>query len=379
MRKGNLEDIDLLFKEGLEDAEIKAPRAAWRNVSSRLGSPVAARRPAFAWGMAALAFAALAAFIYIDNSGKTPGPSSSARDYCAIAVESSGDDLLAYAHETALSSSVRSIPISGDSRRPVGKVAVSLTDDAASQSEPVLPAVRSVGDTSTSADETWTDIFDDQETWLAEEASATQYNASRWCVDAHGLATGNDSHSDYVRPSYSGGYSGTDGVNEESVSAYGVPVSFGLGVRYYLTDALSVGAGMEWSYLTRTFKGSYKTAGGDFTHIVQYVGVPVSLSYDVIRARTLKLYVSAGVGVHKAVSSKYYLYSESASPIYSETVDPLQVALNGGFGVEFRLTDFLGLYIDPVVNCWFPSGQPHSIRTDKPLSLNFEAGLRFRL
>lgn len=375
MRKGNLEDIDLLFKEGLEDAEIKAPRAVWRNVSSRLDGPAPARRPAFAWGMAALAFAALAAFIYIDN--KTTLSPSSVRDRYAVVIEPSGDDLLAYAQETALSSSVRSI--SDDSRRPVGKVAVSVTDDAASQSESVLPAVRSVDDASTSNDETWTDIFDDPETWLAEEASVTRHNASRWCIDAHGLATGNDSHSDYVRPSYSSGYSGTDGVNEESVSAYGVPVSFGVGVRYYLTDALSVDAGLEWSYLTRSFKGSYKTAGGDFTHIVQYVGVPVSLSYDVIRARTLKLYVSAGVGVHKAVSSKYYLYSESTSPIYSETVDPFQVALNGGFGVEFRLTDFLGLYIDPVVNYWFPSGQPRSIRTDKPLSVNFEAGLRFRL
>lgn len=378
MRKGNLEDIDLLFKEGLEDAEIKAPRAAWRNVSSRLGSPVAARRPAFAWGMAALAFAALAAFFYIDNSDKTPLSPSSSRDYCAIVAEPSGDNLLAYAQETALVSPVRSI--SGDSRRPVDKVDVSVTDDAASQSEPVLPAVRSVGDASTSDNDTWTDIFDDPEAWLAEEASAPRHNASRWSIGAHGLVTGNDSHSDYVRPSYFSGYSGTDGVNEESVSAYeGVPVSFGLGVRYYLTDALSVGAGLEWSYLTRTFKGSYKTASGSFTHIVRYVGVPVSLSYDVIRARTLKLYVSAGVGVHKAVSSKYYLYSESTSPIYSETVDPFQVAINGGFGVEFRLTDFLGLYIDPLVNYWIPSGQPRSIRTDKPLAFNVEAGLRFRL
>lgn len=378
MRKGSLEDIDLLFKEGLEDAEIKAPRAVWRNVSSRLDGPAVTRRPVFAWGMAALAFAALAAFLYIDNSDNAPVPSSVTRECRVIEIESSGSDFMAYAQETALSSSVRSV--SGDSRRPVGKVEVSVEDNAASQSEPLLPAVRSVGDASTSGDDTWTDIFDDTEAWLAEEASAPRHNASRWSIGAHGLVTGNDSHSDYVRPSYSSGYSGTDGVDEESVSAYeGIPVSFGLGVRYYLTDALSVGAGLEWSYLTRTFEGSYKTASGSFTHIVKYVGVPVSLSYDVIRARTLKLYVSAGVGVHKAVSSRYYLYSESTSPIYSETVDPLQIAINGGFGVEFRLTDFLGLYIDPLVNYWFPSGQPRSIRTDKPLAFNVEAGLRFKL
>lgn len=378
MQKSNLEDIDLLFKEGLEDAEIKAPRAVWRNVSSRLDGPAVARRPVFAWGMAAIAFAALATFIYIDNSHDNTIPSSSARDYCEIVAETSVDDFLAYAQETTLSSDVRSIP--GDSRRHVSRLSVSMTDGAASRSEAVLPAApRSSEEPSAPIDEVWVDVFDDPEAWLAEEASVTQHNASRWSIDAHGLATGNDSHSEYVRPSYSSGYSAAEGVSEESVSTYGVPVSFGLGVKYYLTDALSVDAGLEWSYLTRTFKGSYKTASGDFTHIIQYVGVPVSLSYDVISARTLKLYVSAGAGAYKAVSSKYYLYSESTSPLYSETVDPLQISLNCGFGVEFKLTDFLGLYLDPMVNYWFPSGQPRSIRTDKPLSLNFEAGLRFKL
>lgn len=378
MQKGNLEDIDLLFKEGLEDAEIKAPRAVWRNVSSRLDPPAVTRRPVFAWGMAALAFAALATFIYIDNSHDTTIPSSSARDYCEIVVESSGDNFLAYAQEAALSPSVRRI--SADSRRPVSKVDVSMTDSVVSQSEEVLPAsARNAGAMPAPVDDAWVDAFDDPEAWLAEEESITQHNDSRWSINAHGLASGNDSHSDYVRPSYSSGYSAAEGVSEESVSAYGVPVSFGLGVRYYLSDALSVNAGLEWSCLTRTFKGSYKTEHGDFTHIIQYVGVPVSVSYDLIRARTLKLYVSAGAGAHKAVSSEYYLYSESTSPLYSETVDPLQVSVTGGFGVEFKLADFLGLYVDPVVSYWFPSGQPRSIRTDKPLSLNFEAGLRFKL
>lgn len=378
MRKGSLEDIDLLFKEGLEDAEIKAPRAVWRNVSSRLDGPAVTRRPSFVWGMAALAFAALAAFFYIDNSGNTPAPSSVTRECRVIEIESSGSDFMAYAQETALSSSVRSI--SGDFGRPVSKVAMSMEDNVVPPAENVLPAVaRSASEPSAPADDAWVDIFDNPEAWLAEEASFNQRDASRLSINVHGLAAGNDFHSDYVRPSYSSGYSNLNGVEEESVSAYGVPLSLGLGVRYYLTEALSVDAGVEWSYLTRTFKGSYKTVRGDFTHIVQYVGVPVSLSYDVIKARTLKLYVSVGAGAHKAISSKYYLYSESASSLYSETVDPLQVSLSGGFGLEFRLSDFLGLYLDPMVNYWVPSGQPRSIRTDKPLSVNFEAGLRFKL
>jgi hypothetical protein len=37
----------------------------------------------------------------------------------------------------------------------------------------------------------------------------------------------------------------------------------------------------------------------------------------------------------------------------------------------------VGLYLDPGVNYYFPGNQPRSIRTDKPLLLNFDAGLRF--
>ena len=52
-------------------------------------------------------------------------------------------------------------------------------------------------------------------------------------------------------------------------------------------------------------------------------------------------------------------------------------SVGAGLGVEFRLGRTLGLYLDPGVNYYFPGNQPRSIRTDKPLMLNFDAGLRF--
>ena len=49
-------------------------------------------------------------------------------------------------------------------------------------------------------------------------------------------------------------------------------------------------------------------------------------------------------------------------------------------GLEFKLSDKLGLYIDPAVRYYFHSpGQPKSVRTDKPFMFNFDAGLRFNL
>ena len=58
-------------------------------------------------------------------------------------------------------------------------------------------------------------------------------------------------------------------------------------------------------------------------------------------------------------------------------MDELQFSVGAGLGVEFLLGQRVGLYIDPGVNYYFPCNQPRSIRTEKPLLLNFDVGLRF--
>ena len=58
-------------------------------------------------------------------------------------------------------------------------------------------------------------------------------------------------------------------------------------------------------------------------------------------------------------------------------MEKLQYSVGGGLGIEFSLSRALGLYIDPGIRYYLPSDQPKSIRTDKPLMVNFDAGLRF--
>ena len=114
-------------------------------------------------------------------------------------------------------------------------------------------------------------------------------------------------------------------------------------------------------------------------HLDEYVGLPVSLAYDVVDSKTLLFYCYAGGIAEKAISSQYFIYNLSSSPILSEKVPSLQYGVFGGIGVEFRVSDFIGLYVDPCVRYYFPGNQPKSIRTDRPLMFSFEAGLRFNL
>ena len=57
----------------------------------------------------------------------------------------------------------------------------------------------------------------------------------------------------------------------------------------------------------------------------------------------------------------------------------VQLSVLGGLGIEYGLNDFMGIYLDPNVRYYFDMNQPKSIRTQQPLNIGFELGLRFNL
>ena len=166
------------------------------------------------------------------------------------------------------------------------------------------------------------------------------------------------------------------GFSELGPSTYGIPFTVGLGVRFYLLPRLSLGTGVDYSLLTRSFTGSFNGESGSVSHTLQYIGVPVNLFYDIISSDRIKFYVYGGGEAEYCLSNKYRLYA-NPDIIRKYPVERIQYSVGGGLGVEFRLTRRLGIYLDPGVNYYFNCNQPRSIRTDKPFLVNFDAGLRF--
>ena len=435
MRNDTQSDLDLLFKEGLEDARVKAPRGAWKAVSARLAgaAPAAAATPKrswLLWGAPAFAFAAaaIAAVFFVGTTEKTiikagesiiaevpaapvaeaaePQPSASSSDIATVAgaSRSASSDLIAESGVKPVGQSSRAgfvpkeiqspdqiavlpeekqqnagglggtphspLGVQGDNSQPAQQ---EQGDDWKAPAESEAEAACPSGQLRSSGGEKSTS----QAFWAEMAAAKTKKPAQRAALKVGGTVGGNDAHfTGLAHPAYSAGGPYT-GVTETSVSVYGIPVSAGVSGRFHLTEKLAVSAGFNWSLLTRTFAGKYKTAEGDITHTMQYVGIPLSVSYDLVDSKTLAFYCYAGGSAEKAVSSKYFIYADSTSPLYSESVKAPQFGVFGGIGVEFKLTDLLGLYADPSVRYWFPGNQPKSIRTDKPLMFSLEAGLRF--
>ena len=178
------------------------------------------------------------------------------------------------------------------------------------------------------------------------------------------------------------------GIKETSTnSSYGIPVSFGAGVKFELSPKWSLGVGANYSLLTRKFFGTYtdvneegavqNSISSDIRNIQHYVGIPVNAYYNIVDSRNINLYAYAGGAVEKCIADKYEVLNTSI--VHKEKAEGVQMSANLGIGVEFMFGQHLGLYIDPSLRYYFDCGQPKSIRTDQPLMMGFEMGLRVNL
>lgn len=168
---------------------------------------------------------------------------------------------------------------------------------------------------------------------------------------------------------------------------YGIPVSFGAGIKLRFTERWSLGMGLNYTFLTSRFKGEYtKVTDGrpsipiysQIRNQQHYIGIPVNVYYNIVSRDFINFYAYAGGTVEKCVANRYQVQT---TPIinHSETVKGVQLSANAGIGVEFLLGKYVGLYLDPSLRYYFRGSQPKSIRTAQPLMLGFEMGLRFNL
>ena len=165
-------------------------------------------------------------------------------------------------------------------------------------------------------------------------------------------------------------------VEEFTESSYSVPLSFGVQFRYPVAHKLSVGAGVNYTYLQRSFSALVnKVQFDNASSRLHYVGLTASVYYDFIKEGKLSVYGRAGGAADKCVSARY-IFGNYAMP---QDASGLQWSVNAGVGLEYRIAAPVALFIDPSASYYFDCNQPKSIRTEQPLMFSLEAGVRFSL
>ena len=141
------------------------------------------------------------------------------------------------------------------------------------------------------------------------------------------------------------------------------PVRFGLSLRYQLDERWSVESGLTYTRLSSDITTTVDGVATTTELRLNYLGLPLNVSYSLWKNRHFGLYVTAGGMIEKSLDTS-----------------PLQFSLNGAAGAEYRLTGIFSLYAEPGLGYYFKDGSSTpTIYQDHPLNFNLSLGLRFNL
>lgn len=180
-------------------------------------------------------------------------------------------------------------------------------------------------------------------------------------------------------------------ISESSESAFGIPLTFGVGVKISFTPRWALGVGVNYTNLSRTFDGAYYRVieGQDyqtpeyFSNIrnrQDYIGIPVNVYFNILQGDFINFYAYVGGTAEKCISNRFFMSNEMVEYTHKEAVKGIQWSADLGIGLEFVIARQFGLYIDPSLRYYFGyDGQPRSIRSLQPLMFGVEMGLRVHL
>ena len=393
-------DSDLLMRFILNDAQEEVPAGVWEGIAEGLDKASRRKATVLVWRRTAVGFgiaAALAVGIVLNHGTDETLVPEAGEDMIAVVevpeTDSTEGVMMAQVREQDMPEHIEttartSVPVR-DIRMQEGNVAEEVVaEEIAAEEMPAaaeVPAVKESDLTYRYNEEYMPSEWEEE-----PEAERRQVGTSivmSGIAGTNGTRNGNGQTGLLRQPSISTAPPKT-GIKETSTrSVYGIPLSFGAGVKIDFTGKWSLGVGLNYTLLTRSFYGSYTkvneagsiemTTQSDIRNTQHYVGIPVNAFYNIVDTGRLNFYTYAGGTVEKCVSDHYVLLGTDIT--HTEKAKGVQLSANIGLGVEFLLGKHLGLYIDPSLRYYFDTGQPKSIRTVQPLMLGFEMGLRVKL
>lgn len=389
-------DQDLMMRSILEGAEEAVPERVWEGVSAGLDKAARTKVVALWWKRAgigvAAAAAAVAAVLMVQHGDGSMDIVSASEEMIAVVepetvVPESTEEEVAAPEIVYMAQTTPAVNSAKSAMRsetvPSEIVAPDNHSDIAEETEE--PTVKTA-EPKSEVKEKWhyyTDIS------ALEGQMIDPVRRPKVSLVVSGItgtnAAQNENRKDIFKsPELPSGPSKT-GIRQTSTnSTYDIPLSFGAGVRVGLSPKWSIGAGLNYSMLSRKFFGTYtqvndlgvveNSTSSDIRNTQHYIGIPVNAYYDIIDSRNVNLYVYAGGTVEKCITDRYDILGTAM--VHKEKVQGVQLSANAGIGVGFMIGKHMGIYIDPSLRYYFDCNQPTSIRTAQPLMLGFEVGLR---
>lgn len=390
------EDFDLFVKRSLQDAEMDVPPRVWKAIESRLDAATAPRRGFRPVWVAVAVAAALAAAIIIPSTlDNSKLPYNNTEERIALAAPIQEIELRQIPSPRTIKdmqAKLQEEKPAADTKQRVqensGNVETKVQENETAAPETEVQEVTKnrapesrQNESQVSLQQEFNSTIEDAFASIENENAKAKRKGARLSAYVSSSIGGNETaikgaaYSSGGNPSYI-----ENDIKENSASNYSIPLSFGAGVRINLGEKLAVGTGIDFSFLSRSFTGLYSPVGelpvlGDIRHNMRYIGIPVSIFYNIYNGKGLRFYVHGLGEAEWCVGNSYTM--RSTGQTVSEKIAGTQFSVGAGIGVEFRLSKFLGIYIDPSARYYFDAGHPNNIRSERPFMGNFNTGLRF--
>lgn len=400
--------FDLEIRSMLENAREDVPEGLWQGIESRLPAPAKARPAAIWWKIASATgavAAAVALTVFFSTRPVVQNP---------VDIIPSQDSGLSQLMETPLAPETGNIkPLSigqvfGESfSENDGKTFTETSgecvveENAAAGTAGKEETAPAAGTEETAvADETAVREENTAENWIRKYESADfdesggELQRSRkekrgvvLSAYADALSNSNTAKASDINMLKRPAVPQATTIEETGESRYAIPVAAGIGLRFDVSKRFSIGTGVSWSYLTRSFSGQFNELDAEGSIINQtgytnirnsqhYIGIPLNLYVDIIRKDFIDFYAYASGSANYCLSNRYQM---DKSKSYSPEGSNWQFSAGIGMGVEFIAAKKVGFYIDPSLNYWFTAGEVSNIRTRQPLMLGLELGIRLHI
>lgn len=146
--------------------------------------------------------------------------------------------------------------------------------------------------------------------------------------------------------------------------------SFGVSLRLMQNTRFAYESGIVFTQLTSdAICNNDGITNSSEKQTLNYLGVPLRISYSIYNSTRWQLYVSTGFMAERCVNAKIGDHSFS--------INNWQWSVNGAFGCQYNFTRSIGIYIEPGVNYYFDDHSGvRSIRNESPFNLNVNMGIR---
>ncbi|MDR2622064.1 MAG: PorT family protein [Dysgonamonadaceae bacterium] len=160
-----------------------------------------------------------------------------------------------------------------------------------------------------------------------------------------------------------------------------IPLSFGLTVKKELNRTFSLETGLVYTFLDSRFEN--RSWEREALLQLHYLGIPLNVQARILgdKKSDWEVYLSAGGMIEKGIYSHYKQTNHAGGSdiltiISNEKINGLQYSISFAPGIDYKIYRNYSVYFEPKISYYFDTKQPVSARTEHPVVVGVNVGLR---